>query len=127
MNISSSVVSRSRSTRVSPDGRLIAYMSNQSGQWSLRVAPLTESDVSRSIEIAQMPPGRNRVTRWTADGQLTTSAAIDTDNIYGLRLDDSRPNRRLERGSFTRRRVRASRESRRMTGGSCSMDWAVSM
>jgi len=44
-----------------------------------------------------MPPGRNRETHWTADGRLTTDAAIATDNIYGMRLDDSRPNRRLVR------------------------------
>ena len=83
--------------RISPDGRLVAYISNESGQSALRVAPLTSGEILRSVEIAKMPPGRNRDTRWTADGRLATDAVISTSNIYGMRLDDSGPPRRLIR------------------------------
>ena len=83
--------------RVSPDARLIVYLSSQTGTWTMRVAPLTQSEITHSIEMAELPVGRNRATRWSIDGRLTTEAAVATDNVYGMRLDNDRRDRRLER------------------------------
>jgi dipeptidyl aminopeptidase/acylaminoacyl peptidase len=85
--------------RVSLDGRLIVYLSNETGQWTLRVAPLTRAEITHSIEIATLPVGvgRARLTQWTADGRLMTEASVATDNIYGMRLEDGRGDARLER------------------------------
>jgi hypothetical protein len=87
------------SPKVSLDGRLIAFMSNQSGQWALRVAPLSRDPLKLSLELQEVLPGRNRRTRWTADGRLTSEAVIAGDSVYGLRLTGgrARPDQRLER------------------------------
>jgi hypothetical protein len=79
--------------RISTDGRLVAFFSKQSASWSLRVAPLTESPIARSIEISEVPPVDaigNRFLRWSRDGRLALDGRVTADSIYGIRLEGGR-------------------------------------
>lgn len=78
--------------RVSLDGQLVAFLSKQSGAWSLRVAPLTGSEIFESIVATELPSpsdSQSRFLRWTAGGRLTFDARITTQNLHRLDLAGS--------------------------------------
>jgi hypothetical protein len=86
---------------VSPDGRLLAFVSNRTGAWVLSVAAVTADGLSQPVDLTAVPPGAafNRFIQWTVDGTLRFDARMMTDNVYGLRLTGNaeQPNVKLER------------------------------
>jgi tricorn protease len=66
-NITSSPKVMERSPAWSPDGRSIAYFSDESGEYALHIAP--QSGTGDLVKIPMPEPGFYRATRWSPDSK----------------------------------------------------------
>ena len=74
----------------SPDGRLVAFASNQEGHWAFYVTPLDgELPVRKPVKLADVAGeiGSAQRSWWTRDGLLTFGMGRTESNLYRIDMD----------------------------------------
>jgi serine/threonine-protein kinase len=69
--------------RISPDGRWIAYMSDESGQFEIYVRPFPDVDAKR----IQVSTGGGREPKWSADGRELFYRNVDKIMVVSMRKE----------------------------------------
>ncbi len=106
---------------LSPDGKLVAFLSNPDGKWAIFVAPLDKAPVAAPIRMGvldEKPTGGVSSLAWSPDGRLGVELGYADSNIYRINMDRSGrpvgPAGRLTQDSTYSRSPSVSAESGRI-------------
>jgi hypothetical protein len=74
------------SPSLSPDGRLLSFVSNADGKWALHVLPIDRAP-SSSVRVASLERDDFDAVSWTADGRLVGDVFIEDADVYRINMD----------------------------------------
>lgn len=75
---------------LSPDGKLVAFLSNPDGKWALFVAPVDQAPVAAPVRMGvldEYPTSGAFSLAWSRDGRLVIESDFDDENIYRINMD----------------------------------------